>query len=784
LDNNEGIQPESLKPKPGHTESEGLRAGPPQVVPYVPAETEGVDQADVEAGFWSPTNLVILGIMVALIVFLVFKFSSEELWYIVKAGLGLSFIIFIHELGHFLAAKWCDVNVTTFSIGFGPAIPGCRFKWGETTYKLGVLPLGGYVQMVGQVDGDESSDGSEDDPRSYRKKTVPQRMLIISAGVIMNAIFAAVCFIAVYQGSGKEHPAASISGVDSGATAFVKGLRTNAKIIEFGGNDNPTFSTLTQTVVNSMKDEQLSISYQLPGRPLVKTEITALDSDDGSDRPRRPIIGVVPPAKPQFYLKGDSKQGPYLAGTPAADALDKDGVGFLYGDIIVAMTDPDKQGEKFDAELVSDLPDDRNFPGHDQRDYAEFMRRLQLLADKEIVIHVRPAADPAAKPRALKVAPAFRFDLGVRMQMGPILAIREGSDADGKINRANPDAKMEADKILAVSVTDADGKKLEFSDKDKTLDPERLPQQLRQWSDRLDKAKFKGDRQVTIVVRRHQKDAPNQFAEHPVVLNWDTDWRFDRVIPLSRKAPMPIPELGFAYQIQSIVDGVTRADSPLQAGDVIKNLRADIVSFKEDAKLNWGDPIEEGQWAMVSHFFTSARKFKKLDLKIERGKSEMEVEIPIHADETWPLADRGFKLAPDTRRVKASGPVDAIVLGLKDTQNRMWEVFLNIRGMVTGRISLKNFGGPFTIAYGAYTFASMDFSEFMFFLGLISINLAVVNFLPIPILDGGHMVFLIYEKIRGKPAAEGVRVAATYAGLAIVLSLMIFVLTLDAMRFL
>src|SRR5262249_41223536 len=61
--------------------------------------------------------------------------------------LGLGFVIFIHELGHFLAAKWCDVHVQTFSIGFGPALPGCSFQRGETTYKLAVLPLGGYVAM-------------------------------------------------------------------------------------------------------------------------------------------------------------------------------------------------------------------------------------------------------------------------------------------------------------------------------------------------------------------------------------------------------------------------------------------------------------------------------------------------------------------------------------------------------------------------------------------------------------------------------------------------------------
>ena len=76
----------------------------------------------------------------------------------------------------------------------------------------------------------------------------------------------------------------------------------------------------------------------------------------------------------------------------------------------------------------------------------------------------------------------------------------------------------------------------------------------------------------------------------------------------------------------------------------------------------------------------------------------------------------------------------------------------------------------------------MDFSEFVFFLGLISINLAVVNFLPIPVLDGGHMVFLIYEKLRGKPASEGIRNAATIVGLVMIAALMIFVSYLDVMR--
>src|SRR5205085_7833771 len=118
---------------------------------------------------------------------------------IFRAGLvvlGLGFVIFIHELGHFATAKWCDVHVQTFSIGFGPALPGCSWQRGETTYKIAILPLGGYVQMVGE--GPEA-DEEEDYPRSFKNKTVGQRMLIISAGVIMNLLFGALAIIVVYR---------------------------------------------------------------------------------------------------------------------------------------------------------------------------------------------------------------------------------------------------------------------------------------------------------------------------------------------------------------------------------------------------------------------------------------------------------------------------------------------------------------------------------------------------------------------------------------------------------
>ena len=108
---------------------------------------------------------------------------------IVTAAIGLGLVIFVHELGHFAVAKWCGVYVERFSIGFGPML-WCR-KWGETEYALSAVPFGGYVKMRGQDDIDPGQMTDEQvaaDPRSYTSKSVPQRMAIISAGVIMNLI--------------------------------------------------------------------------------------------------------------------------------------------------------------------------------------------------------------------------------------------------------------------------------------------------------------------------------------------------------------------------------------------------------------------------------------------------------------------------------------------------------------------------------------------------------------------------------------------------------------------
>src|SRR5262249_44037536 len=90
------------------------------------------------------------------------------------------------------------------------------------------------------------------------------------------------------------------------------------------------------------------------------------------------------------------------------------------------------------------------------------------------------------------------------------------------------------------------------------------------------------------------------------------------------------------------------------------------------------------------------------------------------------------------------------------------------------------FSGPVGIATIGYQVAGEGFFRFLFFLGLISVSLAVINFLPIPLLDGGHMAFLSYEWVRGKPAPEQVQAAFMYLRLLIILSLMVFAFYVDS----
>jgi len=153
-------------------------------------------------------------------------------------------------------------------------------------------------------------------------------------------------------------------------------------------------------------------------------------------------------------------------------------------------------------------------------------------------------------------------------------------------------------------------------------------------------------------------------------------------------------------------------------------------------------------------------------------------------DQTWPSDNLGLLLMPDTQREKASSVWNAVELGFDLTWKTTLQIYLGMRSVSTNRIKVtKGLGGPVSIAKGAFDAAEDPF-RFMLFMAMISVNLAVINFLPIPVLDGGHMVLLDYEKIRGKPPSDAWRNTLTIAGLIIILLLMLGATFLDISKLL
>src|SRR5262249_5256253 len=193
-----------------------------------------------------------------------------------------------------------------------------------------------------------------------------------------------------------------------------------------------------------------------------------------------------------------------------------------------------------------------------------------------------------------------------------------------------------------------------------------------------------------------------------------------------------------------------------------------------ETKRNDADQLD--RWAWAFHALQS-NDYREVEVKVKRGGDP--ISLTAIEDRDWPLVSRGLRLLGDYKLLKADNFGQALVLGGRDTREMIGIMYLQLKSLITGRVSFKQVGGPLEMMRQGFYVAKTGNFELLLFLGMISINLAVVNFLPIPVLDGGHMVFLIYEKLRGRPPGENVKIVATYIGLAMILLLMVVVFFQD-----
>ncbi len=174
---------------------------------------------------------------------LILEIGSYVFWIL----LALTILVFVHEMGHFLAAKFFGMKVDRFSVGFPPKVYGKQI--GETEYCIGATPLGGYVKIAGMVDEslDKDQIESEPDERDFRAKPVWQRIVVITAGVIFNVILAFVIFFGLKLAYGETYyPAENVESVyvaDS-SLAYRTGFRTGDRLLAVNGAPIRRFSNV------------------------------------------------------------------------------------------------------------------------------------------------------------------------------------------------------------------------------------------------------------------------------------------------------------------------------------------------------------------------------------------------------------------------------------------------------------------------------------------------------------------------------------------------------------
>jgi regulator of sigma E protease len=151
----------------------------------------------------------------------------------------LGVLVFVHELGHFLLARWHGVRVLTFSLGFGPKL--FKFTWGDTEYCVSVIPLGGYVKMAGETPEDDTPPKSDE----FFAKTKWQRFQIYLAGPAMNVVAAILIMAGVYL-NGASQPAYKHNPVDvgrvlAGSSAEKAGIKVGDRLVRIAGYETPTW---------------------------------------------------------------------------------------------------------------------------------------------------------------------------------------------------------------------------------------------------------------------------------------------------------------------------------------------------------------------------------------------------------------------------------------------------------------------------------------------------------------------------------------------------------------
>lgn len=742
----------------------------------------------------------------------------QDTWLIILAVLGLSFIIFVHELGHFIMAKRAGVKVDKFYIGFD--VYGFKvfsITRHDTEYGIGILPFGGYVKLHGY----EELPGHEKEikdltPAHFHSKTVGERFGIMVGGVAMNFI-SAIFLILIMYGIGKEFEAPIISGNLSPA-AMEGGLKEDDKIISIAGKPIKTFMDISKKIVLSNPNEPLAIKVERNKEVIDLIVTPEMNHEHGV-----PFLGVTP----QNSLTIRS----IVQGSPASKA------GFLPNDIITSVN-----GEKIEK-------------------YYQFNNIIEKNSSQALTVGIVREG----KPLEIKLTPStqpsylMQFESGLKNKdpieikiVSPHSAAAKAGihswDKIAKINDKNVHRIEDISNILAESngnevqielirnaetlkvpltplynkverrfmlgvATSQDSSLCEIGEIEVNgpayLAGLRTNDKIISINNEIIKsvshlahyvANQKLDNAVNITYERLENNEWKSFQSKITLRSLGRMGIFTR---LYHKTQTLISKNIFIYDANGL--GVKfkknfhmaepTADSNAALAGFQKNDKFLGVSFlvPGDSKVKSysNDKLPSG-WNSIDRIFShiaSHMSIKKgeltdiliptdkliVNIKFERDGKEMEISV---SPAEMPSNKKGFSGIDFNYEMvlyRYSSVGEAVSLVYTESMGMLEFTVSSFSKLVSGDFSVDALSGPVGMFPMLRQVAEGGLLKVLYIVAFLSINIGFMNFLPFPPLDGGAIFFLLIEKLKGSPVSAKFQIAVTNFGILFLIGLMLFV---------
>jgi regulator of sigma E protease len=598
-----------------------------------------------------------------------------SIFYLALAILGLGFLIFIHELGHYFVARRVGMTVEVFSIGFGPPIRQWTIQ--GVKWQLCMLPFGGYVRIAG-MDKKGTLEPHQIPDGFYGKKPL-DRIKVALAGPAVNILFAFVAFCLIWMSGGQEKPFQEttnvIGYVDPQSKLYSNGVRPGDELTSLDGKSVVGYKDL---LVSMVLDEKAAT---LKGN--------GIDYFSGQRQPfsivlPKPTSSKLPVAElgiiPAQYLIFD---------TFSSSASPLQGTGIEKGDRIVWV-----DGELiFSAHQLSTVLNDSKSLVTFERDGKLFLSRLPRLKIPDLCLNAEQRNE----------LDDWNHEAGFRSKASQLYFIPYLLSHSGVVQESLSFMDCNADKVEPIAdVRYPLAIPLKPGDKIVALDGIQV-------SDSIDLLKKLQNRNASVIVQRGGDSS---------IPSWKVA---DKVFEASIK-PAALKQIMASMGSSS---PVTNADNFVLLPPI--NLKP-----LSDLQL---DPEKKSQ------FETDLAAQKKAIARIENAEERQHQLVALE------LAQKRLMLGAQLRdRTVAYNPSPmTLFIGAFD---QTWKTLVNL---VSGSLSPKALAGPVGIVQALQTSWANGVKDALFWLGFVSLNLAFLNLLPIPVLDGGHILFASIEGITKKP---------------------------------